>query len=55
MTGNDLMWPHMTGSDPEVTSFERNSPGSGCGKAISQVLDTFEPLRGCNSHEVAVT
>jgi len=26
----DTMWRHVTGSDPEVTSFNRKSPGSGC-------------------------
>ena len=55
MTGNELMWPHVIGSDPEVMSFERMSPGSGCRKPISQVFSTFEPLQGCNSQEVAVT
>ena len=45
----------MTGSDPEVTSFLQNSPGSGCRRPISQVVVTFELLEGCNSQEVAVT
>ena len=45
---------HVTGSDPEVTSLDRNSPGSGCRKSISQVLSTFELLR-LNSQEVADT
>jgi len=30
MTGNVVTWPQVTGSDPEVTSFDRKSPGSGC-------------------------
>ena len=51
MTSRD----HVTGSDPEVTSFDRKSPGSGCRRPISQVLDTFEFLQGCNSHKVEVT
>ena len=46
---------HVTGSDPEMTSSQRKSPGSGCGRPISQVLGTFELLKGCNSQEVAVT
>ena len=55
MTENDVMRPHLTGSDPEVTSFDRKSPGSGCRRPISQGLDTFELLQGCNSQEVALT
>jgi len=30
VTGNHVTWPPVTGSDPEVTSFDRKSPGSGC-------------------------
>jgi len=30
VTGNDVTWPHFTGSDLEVTSFDRKSFGSGC-------------------------
>ena len=48
----------MAGSDridPEVTSFDRMSPGSGCGRFIRQGLGTFEFLQGCNSQEVVVT
>jgi len=45
----------VTGSDPEVTSFDWKSPGSGCRRPISQGLDTFELLQGCNSQEVALT
>ena len=55
MTGNDVTRPHVTISDPEVTSFDRKSPGSGCTRPVSQVLGTFEVLQGCNSQEVAVT
>ena len=55
MTENDVMRPHMTGSDPEVTSFDRKLPGSGCGRPISQVSGAFELLQGCTSQEVAVT
>ena len=55
MTGNDVTWPEVTGSDPEVASLDRKSPGSGCKRPISQVLGTFELLQGCNSQEMAVT
>ena len=49
------MSPEVTGSDPEVTPFDRKPLGSGCKRPISQVLGTFELLQGCNSQEVAVT
>ena len=49
MTGNDVTWPEVTGSDPELMSFDRNSPGRCCRRPISQVLGTFEHLQGCNS------
>ena len=55
MTGNDVTRPEVNGSDPEVTSFDRKSPGSGCRRPISQVLGTVGLLQGCNSQEVAVT
>jgi len=32
MTENEVMWPQVTESDPEVTSFDRKSPGSGSRK-----------------------
>ena len=51
-----VTWQEMISGDLtclEVTSFDRKSPGSGCGRPISQVLGTFEPLQGCNSQEVA--
>ena len=41
---------HVTGSDPEVTSLERNSPGSGCRRSISQVLSTMFELAGGGRH-----
>ena len=37
MTGNDVTWIEVTVSDPEVTSFDRKSPGSGCRRPIRQV------------------
>ena len=42
-------------SDPEVTSFDRKSFGSGCRTPIRQVLGTFELLQSCDSQEVAVS
>ena len=55
MTGNDLTWPQVTGHDPEVTSFGRKSPGSGCRRPISQDLDMFDLKESCSSQEVVVT
>ena len=31
MTANDVTSPQVTESDPEVTSFDRKSPGRDCG------------------------
>ena len=55
MTGNDVTWQEVTGIDPQVMLFDRNSPGSGCRSPMIQVLGTFEHLQGCNSQQVAVT
>ena len=55
MTGNDVASPHVTRSDPEVTSFDRKSPGSGCRRLKTRLLGSFELLQGCNSQEVAFT
>ena len=55
MTGNDVTCLEVTVSDPEVTSLDRKSPGSGCRRPISQDFGTFEMLQGCNLQEVAVT
>ena len=55
MAGNHISSPDVTGSDPEVTSFDWKSPGSGCRRPRTQVLGTFELLQGCNLQEVAVT
>ena len=55
MRENDGTRPEITGSDQEVASFDRKSPGSGCRRRISQVMDMFELQHGCNSQEVAVT
>ena len=42
----------MTGSDQEVTSFNRKSPGSGCRGPISQVLGKFQLKEIVNWKEV---
>ena len=55
MTGNDITWLEVTGSDQELMSFNRKSPESGGRRAINQVLGMFELLQGCNSQEMAVT
>jgi len=55
VTGNDVTWPRVTGSDPEVTSFDQKSPGSGFRRPKSRVYCTFHFLQGCSSQEVAVT
>jgi len=49
------MWPQVTGSDPEVTSFERKSPGSGCRGPKTTIYCTFHFLHRCSSLEKAVT
>jgi len=53
VTGNDVTWPRDR--DPEVTWFDRKSPGSGCRRPIRQVLGSFELLQSCNSQEDAHT
>jgi len=55
VTGNVVTLPHVTGSDLEVTSFDRKSRRNGCKRPISQVLGTFELPQGCNSQEMAGT
>jgi len=55
VTGNDITWPLVTGSDPEVTSFDRKSPGSGCVKPKTGVYCMFHFLQGCSSQEEAVS
>jgi len=44
----------MTGSDSEVTSFDRKLPWSGCGRPKTGVYCTFHFLQGCSSQEEAV-
>jgi len=53
--GNDIKWPQATGTDPEVTSFEQKSPGSGCERPKTWVLGSCILLQSCNSLNVAVT
>ena len=55
MTGNEVTEPEVSRNDPEVTSLDWKSTGSGCRTPKSRVLGTFELLQGCNSQEVAVT
>ena len=55
MTGNDVMRAVVTGSDPEVTSFDRKSFGCGCRRPKSGVYRTFHFLQGCSLQEEAVT
>jgi len=55
VTGNDVTWPQVTGSDPEVTSFDRKSPGTGCRRSKTRVYLEFHFLQGCSSQGQAVT
>ena len=55
MRENDVtLYTSRLGSNPEVASFDRKSPGRGHRKPISQVFCMLELLQGCNSQEVAV-
>jgi len=47
-------WRNMTRSNPEVTSFHRNLPGSGCRMPKIRVYCAFHYLQGCNTHQEAV-
>jgi len=55
VTGNEVPWPQVIESDPEDTSFDRKSPGSGCGRPKTDVYYTFHFLQGCSLQEEAVT
>jgi len=55
VTENDVTWPQGTGSDPEMTSLDRKSPGSGCRSPKTCVNCTWHFLQGCSSQEEAVT
>jgi len=50
-----LLWPQFTGSDQEVTSPNRKSPGSGSVGTKTCIYSTFHFLQGCSSREEAVT
>ena len=45
MIGNDVTSLEETGSDPEVASLNRKSPGSGCRRFVSQVLGTLSSYK----------
>jgi len=51
----DRKWRQVTGRDPEVTSFDRKSPGSGCRRQKTCVYCTFHFLQRCSSQKEAVT
>jgi len=55
VTGNDVTWPQVTGSCPEVTSFDRKSPESGCRMPKTLVYRTLYFLQRCNSQDEAAT
>jgi len=46
VTGNDITWPQVSGSDPEVTWCYRKSPGSGCSRLKTGVCCAFDFLQG---------
>jgi len=48
VTGNDVTWPHVTWSDPDVTWFDRKLPGSGC-RSKTRIYCEFHFLQGCSS------
>jgi len=55
VTVNDVKWPQKTGTDPEVTSFDRKLPGSGCRRPKTPVYCTFHFQQGCHLQEEVVT
>jgi len=55
VTGNDVTWPQVTGSDLGSDVFDRKSPGSGCRRTKAGVYCAFDFLQGCYSQEEAVT
>jgi len=55
VTKNDTTWPHLTGSDWEVTSFDQKSIGSGCRRPKTSISCAFDFLQGCSSQQEAVT
>jgi len=55
VTENNVMQPEVTVSDPEATSFDRKSLGSGCRRSKTRVKSIFHFLQGCSSQEEAAT
>jgi len=55
VTGNDVTWPQVIGSDQEMTLFDQKSPGSGCASPKTRVYRTFHFPQGCSSQEIFVT
>ena len=51
MTSRD----HVTGIDPEVTSFDRKSPGGGCRRQKTRIFGAFNFRQHCRLHKEAVT
>ena len=47
--------PYVTGTDPEVTSFDRETLGIGRRSPKTRVYCAFHFLQGCNLQEEAVT
>jgi len=52
---DDVTWPQVTGSDSEVTSFERKSPGSGRRRTKTGVYCVFAFREGSSSQDESVT
>jgi len=55
VTGNDVTRPQVPISDPELTSFDRRLPRSGCRRLKTGVYCTFHFLEGCRLQDEAVT
>jgi len=55
VTVNDVTWPQVIGSDLEMTSFDRKSPGSGFRRPNIGVYCTFHFLQGRSSPEETIT
>jgi len=49
VTGNDITWHQVIGSDLEVMSFDRKSPGSGCRRPKSCIYCRFYFLQSYKS------
>ena len=55
MTGNDVTWPEVTRSYPELTLFHQKWPSEGCRRSKTLVLGPFQLLQTCNLQVAAVT